>query len=196
MPEITNNDKISQSSDKNSLKTSKIKKKPRTRKITPKQEAILAAKSQNPNATGTEIAKQCGTDISYTIEVLQRFGLTKQSIQDYKDHKTDILTGLQARILSTISQADIEKASLHQRIIATGILHDKEQDMRGNNREVQPMVVINQISVRSDKMPVEGISGQGQIIDVIPVSNNAQCPEIESLKNKPLDIIRESTESK
>ena len=148
------------------------KPKPGTKKrstpITPKQEKIIALKTQNPDATTTEIARQAEADISYTAEILQRYGLASNKIADYRKHKLDIITGLQHRLLSGISQADIEKEPVRNRIVAAGILHDKEQEMTGGSRDIKPMVIINQISVdrpvdKSDIITVENVTVSNSI---------------------------------
>jgi hypothetical protein len=126
-------------------KTANQNNKPRP--LTPKQEKIISLKTQNPDATGTEIARLADADVSYTIEILQRYGLARETIADYRKHKIDILTGLQHRLLSNISQADIQKEPIRNRIVAAGILHDKEMELTGGKREVQPMINIVQVKV-------------------------------------------------
>jgi hypothetical protein len=194
-----NTDIKARASDKNSLKTSKIRRKPRDKKppkLTHKQEQILAIRNDNPKLTNQEIADSAKTSPGYVADVLIRYGLNKEAIDDYNSNKGDIWGGITSRILSKVSDEDIQKASLHQKLTAAGIAFDKHAILTGTNRDVQPMVIINQIRLNQDKTQVEGLGSEGQIIDVCSVVNNAQCPEIESLKNKPLDIIRESTESK
>lgn len=141
-----------------------------TDKLTPKQEKILTLKTQNPNATGTEIAKLANADVSYTIEILERYGLTSKKIDDYKANRADIWAGLQHRLLSSINQADIEKATIQQRIVSAGIAHDKELELTGNKRDVTPMVIINKINIGK----VEGKREDSQIIDIESVVNNTQ----------------------
>lgn len=106
------------------------KSKPRTKTYkppTPRQEKILTLQSQHPNASGREIARLANTDHTYTIEVLKRYGLTNESIQGYKQHRADILSGLQHRLLSSITQQDIEKSPLGSRILAACQIYDKER---------------------------------------------------------------------
>ena len=118
-------------------------------KLTDKQKAIIDLKTKNPNATGTEIAKLAGADISYTLDVLKRYGLTKQNIEDYNKNKSDIWAGITSRILSSLSPEDIQKASLQQKITAAGIAFDKQQILTGGAREVTPMIIVNRVSIDS-----------------------------------------------
>lgn len=118
-------------------------------KVTAKQQKIIDLKTQQPEATSSEIAKQAGADISYTIDVLKRYGLLKKNIEDYNQHKVEIWSGITSRILSSLSQEDIQKASLQQKITAAGIAFDKHQVLTGGAREVTPMVIVNRISIDS-----------------------------------------------
>jgi predicted DNA binding protein len=155
-------------------------------KLTPKQEQIIRLKSQNPEATGTEIAKLAGADISYTIEVLKKYGLTNDNVDDYNEHKLKIWHGITARILSSLSQEDIQKASLQQKITAAGIAFDKASILDGSNPASKPLVIIN-------KVTVEGNRDRSEIIDVQSVVNSTQEASIIQQKNKPLEMIEENS---
>ena len=135
-------------------------------RLTPKKQKILDLKTLNPEANSSEIARQANADVSYTIDVLKRYGLLKQNIDDFTTNRVSILRGLQSRILSSISQEDIQKASLQQKVTAVGIIHDKERELEGFGREAMPMVIINKIQVGQ----VEATGKQGEIIDL----NNSQ----------------------
>ena len=50
--------------------------------------------------TVTEIAKIQGCDHSNIVYILQKYGLSKQDISDYKDNRADIYAGLQSKIIS------------------------------------------------------------------------------------------------
>lgn len=78
----------------------------------------------------SEIAKIQGCDHSNITRVLQRYGVT-DNYKDYKQHRADILAGLQHRLLSSITDNDIQKTPAIQRIMAAGILYDKERLERG-----------------------------------------------------------------
>lgn len=172
------------SNPKTKSKPRPTERKQRSTPLTAKQEKIISLKKQNPNATGTEIAKLADADVSYTIEILQRYGLARETIEDYRKHKLDIITGLQHRLLSNISQADIEKEPVRNRIVAAGILHDKEMELTGGKREVQPMINIVQVKVERRDDDIVKISPDS-------VVNNTQTDSIMLQKNKPLEIITE-----
>lgn len=113
-----------------SIKTNHItRKKPRPRqaKVTPKQNAIITLKNQNPALSDNKIATLAGTDPSYTIEVLKRYGLSSTCINDFKKNRAEILAGLQHRLISSITQDDIQKAPVGSRILAACQIYDKER---------------------------------------------------------------------
>lgn len=82
-----------------------------------------------------EIAKLQGCNPSNITRVLQRYGVIQpySVITEYREHKADILAGLQHRLLSSISDSDIKKISPAQRIMAAGLLYDKERLERGQS---------------------------------------------------------------
>lgn len=99
----------------------------RTRKPTPKQAKIVKVKLEHPDLTTREIAAVCDTDHSHVVKTLQTFGTSPQQVKDYTTHRTAILQGLQARIIASITDADIKDSSLLQRMSAYGITYDKER---------------------------------------------------------------------
>lgn len=122
---------------------------PRPATLTPKKQAIIAHKVVNPNMSERAIAKLTDSSNARVHEVLAKYNLNHSDIQDFKENQTDILRGLQSKILSCITSEDIQKASLQQKVTGYGILADKLRDLSGESRVV-PMVTINMIS------PVEG----------------------------------------
>jgi hypothetical protein len=134
-------------SENGNVQTAKTQTKPSPKKPTAKQQAILTVKNNKPDMKESEIAIATGTSQSYVSEVLQKYGLIEQSVQEYKDNKADIWAGITSKILSSISDEDIQKASLQQKLTSAGISHDKEMDITGGKREVAPMVIINKISI-------------------------------------------------
>jgi hypothetical protein len=100
---------------------------------TAKQELILAIQTKQPTITRRALAKQANTSFNYVQEVLQRYGLTKQTIDDFNQNKSDVLAGLQHRLLSNITQQEIEKAPLGSKILAACQLYDKQRLQDGQS---------------------------------------------------------------
>jgi hypothetical protein len=133
---------------------------------TAKQELILDAKRQHPELSTRELAKVCQTDHTYVSKVLKTYKISNKTLKDYKDSKADIWQGISARLLSKLSDAQIQKATALQLVTAAGICESKYTEMSGGKPDVIPMVVINSLTVN----PVEGSSQPAQIIDL----NNAE----------------------
>jgi hypothetical protein len=132
--------------------------------ITPLKKEILNLKNSNIELSQQEIADELECSQRYVSEVLQTYGLDREATNNYQKNRVAILRGLQARILSSITSADIQKASLQQKVTAVGIIHDKERELEGFGREAMPMVVINSLTVN----PVEGKQAASPVIDVTP----------------------------
>ena len=96
-------------------------------KITPLMQAIVQAKSENPNLTNRDIGQLTNSDHSHVSRVLNRFGLKEEDTQNYKKGRANVFAGLQGKILQTITLDDIKKSSVLQRVTSAGILYDKER---------------------------------------------------------------------
>jgi hypothetical protein len=127
---------------------------PRPATLTPKKQAIIAHKVANPSLSVRDIAKQADCGVTTVQEVLTKYGLNLNTIENFKENKTKIYLGIQEKILSSITEQDITKSSLQQKITSSGIIDDKLKDLSGESRVV-PMVTINMIGV--EQRPVEVI---------------------------------------
>jgi hypothetical protein len=167
-------------------KTKKTSKGKPDKKLTDKQEMILLTKAKNPRANGAQIAKLAGVEQSYTIDILKRYGLTTESIKDYQEHKASIWDGIAHRLLSNVSQEDIEKAGMYQKVLAAGIAQSKVQEIKGLNPEARPMIVVVQNRISTGQ--VEG--NEVKVIDVTPkdVVNSTQSEAHNNEENAPLTI--------
>ena len=137
--------------------------------------------------TYEEIGKRVGLS---KWSVWQRFktaGYMSEHLQAYKDSRADVLAYYQQQILSSLSEADLKKASLQVKIMAFGILYDKERLERGqstsnisaitsiiqavHDRKPQPIVVSDDPIISIDSP----VTGSPDIPGQLPVP----CPEIE-----------------
>ena len=136
-----------------------------TRRPTPKQERILNTKQDHPELTTREIAAICDTGHSHVIATFQRYMINQTETNDYKSHRADIFAGIQHKILASVSDEDIKKASLFQKAGVVGLLYDKEQAERGlSDNNTRPLVMIQ---IRVDK-PVDNSVIKG-VIDSVDV---------------------------
>jgi hypothetical protein len=148
---------LNQGAQANMTQEAKTISKPKTKtkpnpKLTAKQEKIITIRNDNPGMTNQQIADIAGTSSGYVSDVLQKYGLNKENVDDYNKNKIEIWQGITARILSKISDQDIEKGSLQQKITAAGIAFDKTQVLTGGARDVTPMIIVNRVSIESQSV--------------------------------------------
>lgn len=87
----------------------------------------IELKKNNPNITQGEIAKILDISIPAVSQIFSRHKLEWDTVQTWKSVRSDIMAGLQEKILSEIKPEDIEKASLKDKVLSASILYDKEQ---------------------------------------------------------------------
>lgn len=106
-----------------------------TKQPTHKQAVIITTKQAHPDLTTREIAAIANTDHTHVIKTLQRYGIDREQVDKYKNCRADILAGLQERLLSSITDADVQKTPAIQRITGAAILYDKERLERGQSTD-------------------------------------------------------------
>jgi hypothetical protein len=142
-------------------------KKSALSKTTPKQAAILAVNRQHPDMSLTDIGKITATNKSHVKRTLEAFGITKELTETYTSQRARIYQGIQAKILSEISNEDIQKAGLRDKCVAAGILHDHERIELGQSTDKQPVLVL----VRGDNCSVQIGSPEVKKVVDNPVDN-------------------------
>jgi len=74
-----------------------------------KQGVILKTKQEHPELTAREIAKIADTTHPHVIRTLRKYGIDRDSLQVFKNHRADIFAGVQASGIETyfkLSEAD------------------------------------------------------------------------------------------
>jgi hypothetical protein len=122
--------------------------KPRSRKT----ELIIKTATEHPDLTTREIGAIADCTHVNVIETLRRYHVNQQHLKTYKSNRADIIAGMQSRLLASVTDADIKKAPLGSRIMAAGILYDKERLERGQS--------------------TANVSVHSQLIESIPVSKS------------------------
>jgi hypothetical protein len=102
------------------------KSKPRSKRVSD----IISLKTENPRLTTSEIGKLVDCDHSNVVRVLQRYGIVARDTEEYKSYRADIFAGLQGKLLSSVTDKEIEKAALQVKITSAAILYDKERTER------------------------------------------------------------------
>jgi predicted DNA-binding protein YlxM (UPF0122 family) len=91
-----------------------------------KAEAILTLAATTP-ATPMEIADTVNTSRQLVHQTLKRYGLDPNETKSYKEHRADILAGMQAKLLNNLDDERIKKAPLGTLVLAACQLYDKER---------------------------------------------------------------------
>lgn len=114
------------------------KSRPRKGSKSPK---IVELATEHPDLTTREIGKLADCSHVNVVKVLDRYGIKKQETDDYKANRADILTGIQHRILKTVTDDDLKRMPVGQRLMGFGILYDKERLERGQSTDNQSVIV-------------------------------------------------------
>jgi len=57
----------------------------------------------------------------------------KGELEAFKEYRADILASLQAKVVKSITDDDLQKASLSQKAVGIGVFYDKERLERGQS---------------------------------------------------------------
>jgi len=91
-----------------------------------KSEAILTLTTLTP-ATPVEIAESVNASRSLVCQVMKRYGIIPNQAESFKQHRADVLAGLQDKLLSSVSDEEIKKTPVGTRILGACQLYDKER---------------------------------------------------------------------
>ena len=104
---------------------------------TPKNIPIeLLIDYSNKNLSYSEIAKLAGCSKTNVIQRFQHIDFTPHRVKAFKDNRADLFALMQARILNSVTDEDIQKAPLNLKVVSAGILYDKERIERGQAGQI------------------------------------------------------------
>ena len=108
----------------------------------------------------TQISKILGCNPSNVTHRLQTAGVT--SLRDYKKNRADFFAATQSRMLNNITEEDMKKASLSQKVVAAGILYDKERLERDlSTQNIKPLVFFGEPPKKAlEDAPGDTIEGE------------------------------------
>ena len=89
----------------------------------------------NKKLSQTDTAILLGCDKSNISKRLKESGYQANYLTTYKNQRADILASYQQIILNSITNEDLQKAGLSQKMMAYGVLYDKERLERGQSTE-------------------------------------------------------------
>ena len=114
-------------------------------KATPKKGSktlsILKTAQDHPELTMREVAAIEGCDHSNVVRTLQRYGIDRQVVHDFVESEKEIRAEYKRRLLTSITDDEIKKMSVHNRVVDYGILVDKDRDESKAGGDIK--VVIN-----------------------------------------------------
>ena len=97
------------------------------------EKQIIECNKTLQHPTQQNIADKVGVARQTVSDVLAKYKINKQEVDNYAANQADILMGLQHRITANISDSDIEKASLKDKIVAASICLDKHRLITGQS---------------------------------------------------------------
>lgn len=109
--------------------TKTTKRKPRT----PKTELIIKTAQEHPDLTTRQIGAIADCSHVNVITTLKRYGIDHNQLAAYKSNRADIFAGLQHRLISSITDEDLQKAPMGSRILAACQIYDKERIETGKS---------------------------------------------------------------
>jgi hypothetical protein len=120
----------------------------------------LTIKMRKSGMSYNDIAKAQGCSRANIIQVLARYAINQEHVENFKKHRADILAGLQGRLLQSITPADIKKAPLGSKVLAVAQLYDKERLERGQSTtNIDVHVNVQKISeIDAEIARLEGLS--------------------------------------
>ena len=110
---------------------------PKSPKNTPFED-LLKLKQKYPQISQRHLGKLVGISRTAIGMMFERHGYNWESgqfaaLEEYQNHKADVLAIKQIEVLQGMTSEDIKKAGLRDKVVAFGILHDHERLERGQS---------------------------------------------------------------
>lgn len=86
-------------------------------------------------------------------KLVKRYKLDPEGVEEFRKHKGVILDNMQARLIGSISDAEIAKMAPRDRILAFGILYDKTRLEKGESTSNISLFSRTVIAACEDKIP-------------------------------------------
>lgn len=95
---------------------------------------IIACTKKGTGMSEREIADTVGCDKRTVAAVLHKYGINQSELGEYKANRADIFAGVQERIVRSLQdEPDLKKVPYRDRVIALGVIGDKERLERGES---------------------------------------------------------------
>jgi len=136
-----------------SIKKKQITQQPRTKHPTELQQKIIEINQSHPTLNKNEIAAVAGCDHAHVVRTLQTYGIVKEEVDNYISNRAAIFAGIQHRLISSLTDADIKKTPLGSRVLAVAQLYDKERLETG--KTTSNLAIVQFQMPAPDPVPVE-----------------------------------------
>ena len=117
-------------------------------------ESIIAYAQKN--LSYADIAELGGCTKQNVQQRLNYVGYTRLNLDNFAKHRADTFAHLQSRLLNSIADEDIKDINPLQRVVAAGILYDKERLERGKSSQnisiVEITGSIQELQDQADKL--------------------------------------------
>lgn len=110
-----------------------ISRRKKNKTIVSKETKDRVKKLGKTNLTHDEIAEMVGLDRSTISKMLKRFNVHKEELETFRGEKADAMAVVQREILNNVTVEEIKKAPLQVKMMAFGVLFDKERLERGQS---------------------------------------------------------------
>jgi AraC-like DNA-binding protein len=110
---------------------------------------IRKLKMRYPELGESAIARRVGCSAANVHHVLKRFlgdNHSEAELRRYQQEKADIFDAIQMRNLESITNKDIKKSSMLQRVTGAAILEDKARIIRGQATSIDVHVLLDAVS--------------------------------------------------
>ena len=98
-------------------------------------ESIIDFANREPPLSYQDIADLVGCSKQNVYDRLQRVGYSRDCAKHYEKNRVKVFQFLQAKLINSIDEESIQKASALQRVVAAGILYDKERLESGKSSQ-------------------------------------------------------------
>ncbi len=106
--------------------------------------------------TCEEIATLTGCSKQNVVQRLKEYDL--QGLDNFRQNKDNVFEHTQRKLINTLTDEDIKKASFSQRMLGVGLLQDKIQVLRGDATDItEHRVIVANLAEATERMRKAGL---------------------------------------
>lgn len=100
------------------------------------RKAVIDTYLKAPTLSHGQIATLNNCDRTTVSKILSKYAIDQEKLEEFKNHRADILAGLQQRIALAITDDEIKKAPAQVKSMMFGVFYDKERLERGQATDI------------------------------------------------------------